>query len=241
LFRPEDVESTVNGKVYWKEGVMPYKVDSKGKVTYAQNYAKPGDIKFVDINGDSVINANDKAVIGNPNPKFTFGFTLNLEYKGFDLSCFFQGSYGNDIYNAAKGNWYHSSASGNWVKDALNAYHDPVYDTDGSLIDPGNTTSNQFNLSGSADNLNVSDWYIEDGSYVRLKSIQIGYTIPATFSKKYRIERLRVYVGGKNLVTWTKYSGLDPEIGGIDPTQFGIDNGVYPQAKMYSVGLNLSF
>jgi len=162
------------------------------------------------------------------------------EYKGFDLNCFFQGSYGNQIFNAIKGNWYNSSGTGNWVTDAANAYRAPVYDQAGNMIDPGNTTSNQFRLAG-AQNYLPSDWYIEDGSYIRLKSMQIGYTLPETFTIKYGIERLRFYVGGMNLLTWTKYSGLDPEIGGNDPTQFGIDYGVYPQAKMYNVGLNLTF
>ena len=135
-------------------------------------------------------------VIGNPNPKFTFGFSISLEYKGFDLNCFFQGSYGNDIYNAAKAGWYNSQGTGNWVKDALNAYHNPVYDANGNMIDPGNTTSNQFRLSGS-DNYKPSDWYVEDGSYIRLKSIQLGYTVPDKFTKKFSIERFRIYVGGK--------------------------------------------
>ncbi|HOT14774.1 MAG TPA: SusC/RagA family TonB-linked outer membrane protein, partial [Bacteroidales bacterium] len=206
LFRPSDVDTIIeNGKKrqVWKAG-LPYKIDAQGRRVYAQNTAKPGDLRFVDTNGDTVLNDKDKVVIGNPNPDFTFGFTINLEYKGFDFNCFFQGSYGNDIFNTSKASWYNPNGLNNWVKDALNAYRDPVYDKNGVMIDPGNTTSNQFKLKGStSDNYRMSDWYVEDGSYIRLKSIQIGYTLPENFTKKYGIERLRVYVGGRNLITWT--------------------------------------
>jgi TonB-linked SusC/RagA family outer membrane protein len=242
LFRPSDGDSILDPGAKKKRYVavnQPYRTTSSGKKIFFQNLAQPGDLRFVDTNGDTIFTDKDKTVIGNPNPKFTFAFTFNLEYKGFDLNCFFQGSYGNQIFNALKGGWY-SSSSGNWVKDAANAYRSPVYDDAGNMIDPGNTTSDQFRLVGTQNYL-PSDWYIEDGSYIRLKSMQIGYTLPETFTKKYGIERLRFYVGGMNLITWTKYSGLDPEIGGNDPTQFGIDYGVYPQAKMYNVGLNLTF
>jgi TonB-dependent starch-binding outer membrane protein SusC len=243
LFRPSDADSILDPGAKKKRYVVvnqPYKENEAGKKTFLQNTAKPGDVRFVDVNGDTVLNDNDKVVIGNPNPKFTFGFSINLEYKGFDLNCFFQGSYGNDIFNASKQGWYNSSGTGNWTKDAMNAYHEAVYDKNGNLLISANTTSDQFRLSGT-ENYKTSDWYVEDGSYMRLKSIQLGYTIPVTLTKKYGIENLRLYVGAKNLITWTNYSGLDPEIGGNDPLLFGIDYGVYPQAKMYNVGINLSF
>ncbi len=243
VFRTSDADSVLDPGASVPRYVVvnqPYKIDKNGKKVFLQNTAKPGDERFVDVNGDTILNDNDKVVIGNPNPKFTFGFTINLEYKGFDLNCFFQGSYGNDIYNASKGGWYNSTGTGNWVKDAMNAYHEAVYDMDGNLVVEANTTSDQFRLAGT-DNYRTSDWYIEDGSYIRLKSIQLGYTLPLSFTNKYGIERLRLYVGAKNLIAWTNYSGLDPEIGGNDPLLYGIDYGVYPQAKMYNVGLNLSF
>jgi TonB-linked SusC/RagA family outer membrane protein len=244
LFRPEDQEVIVeNGKekTVWKD-YIPYRLDDKGNKVYLQSSAKPGDMRFVDTNGDQFLNDKDKVVIGDPNPDFTFGFTMNLEYKGFDLNCFFQGSYGNDIFNASKTSWYNSTGLSNWTKDALNAYRAPVYDKTGVMTDPGNTTSDQFRLYGSTkDNYRMSDWYVEDGSYVRLKSMQFGYTIPKNVVKKLGIERLRVYVGGRNLITWTKYSGLDPETGGNDPTYFGVDGGSYPQPKMYNVGVNVTF
>jgi hypothetical protein len=242
VFRPSDVESvTAAGKVYWKD--LPYKVDAQGRRTYAQNKAKPGDLRFVDVNGDTLHTEKDKVIIGDPNPDFTFSFTINLEYKGFDLNCFFTGSYGNDIFNTSKSSWYNATGLNNWTKDALNAYRDPVYDADGNMIDPGNTTSDQFALRNTTnDNYSYSDWYVEDGSYVKLKTVQLGYTLPKTLTMKAGIERFRVYVGGRNLITWTRYSGLDPELGGSgDPLMTGYDNGSYPMPKMYNVGVNVSF
>ena len=246
VFRPEDAETfidPVTGRERYVVVNQPYKENpTTGYIEYLQNKALPGDMKFVDTNGDTVLNDLDKVVIGNPNPDFTFGFTINLEYKGFDFNCFLQGSYGNDIFNTNKSGWYNSNGLGNWVADAKNAYRDPVFDEDGNMIDPGNTTSNQFKLKGSTnDNYRMSDWYVEDGSYVRLKSLQLGYTLPSTLSSKMSIERLRIFVGGRNLITMTKYSGLDPELGGNDPTYFGVDGGSYPQPKMYNAGINLTF
>jgi hypothetical protein len=179
-------------------------------------------------------------VIGDPNPKFTFGFNVNLEYKGFDFNCFFNGSYGNKIYNAAKMNWYGNTGQGNWAKDALNAYRAPVYQN-GELVDPGNTKSNLFRLAPNADNYRISDYWVEDGSYIRLQSMQLGYTIPDKYTSKIGVEKFRMYIGAKNLFTWTKYSGLDPELGVGDPLRSGVDNGVYPHAKFYNFGINLSF
>jgi len=246
IFRPEDADTIIDpgtGRARYVVVNQPYTINpTTGSIVFLQNNALPGDMRFVDTNGDSVLNDKDKVVIGDPNPDFTFGFTINLEYKGFDLNCFFQGSYGNDIFNTCKSGWYNSNGLGNWVTDAKNAYRDPVYDEDGNMIDPGNTTSNQFKLRGSTtDNYRMSDWYVEDGSYVRLKSIQIGYTLPTALIRKFGVERFRIYVGGRNLITWTKYSGLDPEVGGNDPTYFGVDGGSYPQPKMYNAGVNVSF
>jgi TonB-dependent starch-binding outer membrane protein SusC len=246
IFREEDAETIVDpvtGRERYVVTNQPYTINpTTGAITYLQNNAKPGDVRFIDTNGDGLLNDQDKVVIGDPNPDFTYGFTINLEYKGFDLNCFLQGSYGNDIFNNNKSGWYNSNGLGNWVKDAQNAYRSPVYDEEGNMIDPGNTTSNQFRLYGStSDNYRMSDWYVEDGSYLRLKSVQIGYTLPETFTQKFKIEKLKIYVGGKNLITWTKYSGLDPEMGGNDPTYFGVDGGSYPQPKMYNAGINVSF
>ncbi|MBN1117195.1 MAG: TonB-dependent receptor [Bacteroidales bacterium] len=243
LFRPEDADYILDPGATKERYVVvnqPYRINVNGAKVFLQNGALPGDLRFIDTNGDTMINDQDRVVIGDPNPKFTFGFTINLEYKGFDINCFFQGSYGNDIYNAIKSSWYSPTGSGNWSTGALDAYRDPVYDENGTLIDPGNTTSDQFRLV-SGNNYRISDWYVEDGSYIRLKSCQFGYTLPKSMAEKFRFERFRIYVGGRNLITITRYTGTDPEIGGSDPTAMGIDWGVYPQVKMYNMGLNVTF
>ncbi|MBN1950014.1 MAG: TonB-dependent receptor [Bacteroidales bacterium] len=244
IFRPEDADTVIDpssGRSRYIVVNQPYRISStSGAVVYLQNSALPGDVRFVDTNGDTVITDADKVVIGNPNPKFTFGFSINLEYKGFDLNCFFQGSYGNQLFNAVKSSLYSPTASGNWVTGALDAYRAPVYDAEGTMIDEGNTSSDQFRLVGGT-NYWVSDWYVEDGSYLRLKSCQLGYTLPKSITMKLRIEQFRIYAGGRNLLTWTNYSGTDPEIGSSDPTAFGIDYGVYPQTRMYDIGLNITF
>jgi TonB-dependent starch-binding outer membrane protein SusC len=244
LFRASDTGSVYDPATKRTQyGVVvnqPYTLDNRGRKVFRQSQAQPGDLRYVDVNGDSVFNNKDLTIIGDPNPKFTFGLTINLEYKGFDFNCFFSGSYGNQIYNAERMNLLGNTGRGNWEIDALNAYRAPVY-KNGALVDPGNTTSNIFRLAPNADNYRISDFWVEDGSFIRLQSMQFGYTIPDKYTKKIGVERFRMYIGAKNLFTWTKYSGLDPELGVGDPTQCGVDNGVYPHAKMYDFGINLSF
>jgi hypothetical protein len=127
----------------------------------------------VDVNGDTLHTEKDKVIIGDPNPDFTFSFTkTRIQRVRFKL--LFYGSYGNDIFNTSKSSWYNATGLNNWTKDALNAYRDPVYDADGNMIDPGNTTSDQFALRNTTnDNYSYSDWYVEDGSYVKLKTVQL--------------------------------------------------------------------
>jgi hypothetical protein len=200
-----------------------------------------GDLKYVDINGDGKINSADIVPIGNPNPDFTYGFSGSVSYKSFDLNFFFQGSYGNKIFNFLKATLYNNNGGANWCEGALNAYRPPVTNAQGVVTDPGNTSATQFILTGKFNNYQNSDWYVEDGSYLRLKSLQIGYTLPTSISKSLKIEKLRIYLGAKNLLTFTKYSGADPEIGSTDPTSLGVDYGVYPQVRSFMGGLELTF
>jgi hypothetical protein len=158
----------------------------------------------------------------------------------------FQGTYGNKIFNGAKFGLMPQGPGRNRSLDVLNQYYSPIYDRSGNLLDPGNTGSSLPRLSVPADaNQNftkISDFYVEDGSYLRLKTIQIGYTIPKNISEILKIESLRVYIGAKNLLTFTKYSGYDPEIGGSDALTQGIDKaGNYPKPKMFLFGVNLRF
>lgn len=193
--------------------------------------AKPGDLKFQDLNADGKLDDNDRTMTGNPHPDFTFGLTLSAEYKGFDFSAFFQGSVGNDILNILKYDIYSGTGWYNAPKDILTTYWNG----------PGSTNENFAIDADSRMNLDMSDWYVENGSYVRLKNLQIGYTIPSALTKKVTINNLRVFVAAQNLFTITGYSGLDPEIGEINnmPQYKGCDMGFYPQARTFMVGLSM--
>ena len=190
-----------------------------------QTGAQPGDIRFVDMNGDGKINASDQTKIGDPFPNFTMGWNLNLEYKNFDFTAFTYASVGNDIYRAYERNANFSnkyrSVLARWTgAGSTNEATNPRY----SFTDPNS-------------NIRVSDRYVEDGSFVKLKNVQLGFTLPASITKKI-FSRVRIYAQVKNAFILTKYSGYDPEIaGGILDT--GIDRGAYPQARTYAVGLDI--
>ncbi|HOT13308.1 MAG TPA: TonB-dependent receptor [Bacteroidales bacterium] len=221
-------------------------------VTYntKSSTAAPGQFKYKDINNDGVINSEDITNIGDPNPKFTYGFNLNLEYKGFDLSAFFQGSYGNKIFNLLKVNSYTiNNGSLNLSPDLLNGYIPSKWNTSPNLAQPERLSEPQNENTGIAAIdavLLPSSFYVEDGSYLRLKNIQLGYTLPKSLTQKIKIEKLRVYVGAKNLLTFTKYTGFDPEVGENTTVsnsilERGFDRGTYPQSKMYLFGMNITF
>ena len=198
-----------------------------------QDGAKPGILKFQDTNPDGKITPEDRVYIGNPNPKFTYGLNLGLTYKNFDLSGFVYGSYGNDIFNW--NSWwvdFWPSFQGQKSEKLLNE----------SWL-PTRTNTNvpmATNTSNFSTNTQVTSYYIEKGSFARLKNLQLGYTLPESLTSKVNISRLRVYVQAVNLFTITKYSGLDPELGG-DDRAFGSDTGNYPLVKQMIFGLNLNF
>ncbi len=193
-----------------------------------------GDVRYVDVNGDGVVDSRDKTVIGNPHPDFTFGFTNNFKYKNFDLSVFLQGSVGNDIMNLTRRNGTSNSMLyQNQLVDALNFWTPTNTNTD--IPRPINGTSNY--------NLEISDRYIEDGSYVRIQNVTLGYTLPENLISKLRFKRVKIYGSAQNLFTFTKYSGYDPEIGSFNQNVLlsGVDNGRYPSPRTYSLGVNLEF
>jgi TonB-linked SusC/RagA family outer membrane protein len=198
-----------------------------------QDGAAPGFFKYQDTNKDGQITAADRTFIGNPNPKFTYGFNLAFTYKNFDLSGFLYGSQGNDIFNS---NRYFTdfwpSFQGQKSKDLLYNSWTPT--------NTSATTPMASNVSNFSTNTVPNSYYIENGSYLRMKSLEIGYTIPESVMSKIKLSSLRVYVQALNLFTVTKYSGLDPELGG-DDRAFGSDTGNYPLVKTYVFGLNLNF
>ena len=211
----------------WKtDGLFQNSNDIKNSAT--QPGAQPGDIRFVDVNNDGVINADDRTQIGNPFPDFTMGWGLTLEYKGFDFTSFVYASVGNDVYRAYERNL----ALTNKFRNVLGRWTG-----EGSTND-ARTPRNTF----IDDNLNAraSDRYVEDGSFVKIKDLQVGYTFSPKTLQSLKLSRIRVFAQVKNAFTFTSYSGFDPEIsGGIFET--GIDRGIYPQARTYSLGVDLKF
>ena len=191
----------------------------------AQAGAVPGDIRFADLDGNGVIDAKDKTKIGDPFPDFTIGWNLNMSYKGIDLTAFTYASVGNDVYSA----WERNGNFTNKYRGVL-----ARWTGEGSTNDARNP---RYSFTDANSNIRVSDRYVEDGSFIKLKNIQLGYTLPAKMTKK-AFTSVRLYAQVRNAITLTKYSGFDPEIaGGILDT--GIDRGAYPQARTYSVGLDI--
>jgi len=194
----------------------------------------------VDVNGDGIMDNKDKVSLGSPLPKFTFGFTVNLEYKMFDLNAFFNGSYGNKVFNGTKQYLYYAQGYGNRAAAFANRYKNEVV-KDGVVVVHANKDTDipRFNSDNYA---KPSDFYVEDGSYIRLRSIQLGFTVPKSITQKMGVGRFRVYVGAKNLFTITKYSGVDPVVsGGTDPMAQAIDIGGYPTTRTFLAGINLEF
>lgn len=191
-----------------------------------QPNAVPGDVRFVDVDGNGVITEDDRTDIGKGMPDWTFGFNFNASWKNFDFSMMWQGTAGNDIFDATRRTDISASNLPSWMLERWT----------------GEGTSNRIPHFALGDNVNwqSSDLYVYNGSYLRLKNIQLGYTLPQRITSKAFISSLRVYVAAENLLTFTQYHGFDPEIssGG---TSLGIDYGVYPQARVFTVGLNLNF
>ena len=187
--------------------------------------ANPGDLKFADVNGDGKITSDDRTNIGNGTPDWTFGLNAYAEWKGFDLSAFFQGVYGADVFDAT---YRQDIASGNYPTWVLSRW-------------TGEGTSNRIPILKQGDSKNwvCSDIYIQDGSYLRLKNLTLGYTLPRQMTRKIGLDRFRVFGMAENLFTWTRYWGFDPEIGS-GSTSLGVDYGVYPQARTFTVGFNIT-
>lgn len=188
--------------------------------------AVAGDVRFVDIDGDGAITAADRTKIGKGMPDWTYGLTIGAEWNGVDFMALFQGTVGNDIYDATRRT---DVRPANLPSYMLNRW-------------TGEGTSNKYPryVVGDSKNWQSSDLYVTDGSYFRLKNIQLGYTIPRDITMKAHIDHMRVFVGAENLLTLTKYAGFDPEIssGG---TSLGVDYGVYPQSRTFNFGVNVSF
>ncbi len=202
--------------------------------------------------GDGVINESDRTYIGNPEPAFSYGIGNTFSYKGFDLNIFLTGVYGNEIVNYQRRYLENARESHNLLQGATEYAQIGVIDENGDADDyrnlevvggddymPRLATSS----TASASNFRYSDRFLEDGSYLKIKNVSLGYTFPEDMVSKIHIERLKIYATVQNMYTFTKYSGYDPEVGAMDQNVLltGVDNGRYPSARTYTFGLNVTF
>lgn len=192
-----------------------------------------GDVRYKDLNGDGVIDDKDITFIGDPQPKFTYGLTNNVSFKGIDLTVFLQGSYGGQIFN--------------YLRRSLEGLENQFYNQTTNVNDRYTATNVNGKLPRfTANNKNndaISDRWVEDGSYLRIQNVALGYNLPKRMIKKAGLSNLRIYVSGQNLYTFTKYSGYDPEIGAYNQgiTLMNVDNGHYPNPRSLTIGANVEF
>ena len=207
-----------------QEEVDQHAVQTIGSDKYTST--QPGDIRFKDLNGDGVINEDDRMVLGSPTPSWTFSMNNRFEFYGVDIEIYLQGAAGNKIYNGNRSTLEAMSVAQNQLKTTLDRWR-PDYHS---------TTMPRAVFSDPNKNNRVSDRFLESGDYLRLKSITIGYTLPKKYTQKALMEEVRFSVSGQNLYTLTRYTGLDPEVGGS-----GIDSNVYPLTRNFTFGLNITF
>jgi hypothetical protein len=187
---------------------------------------------YKDQNEDGEITPDDREIIGNANPDFIYGLNNSLSYKGFELHLFIQGVYGNDVFNATR-----------VESESMNDFKSQQATVLNRWKNPGDVTDMPVATLGEKYNSDLSTRFLEDGSYLRLKTLSLGYVIPRNLTSRLKIDQARIYVTAENLLTLTRYSGYDPEVnafGGSNLAQ-GIDFGTYPQSRNFIIGVNLSF
>lgn len=197
---------------------------------------KPGDFKFKDVNGDKVLDISDtdRAIVGNYMPDFTYGFGATLAWKGIDFGIVFQGVQGNEILNLSRRYFYNHEGNMNNYKGALNRWK--------SEDEPGSGMNVRANRVSKGQNGTTSTWHVEDGSYLRIKNISLGYTLPENWIKKVYLKSARIYCSLQNPFTFTHNEGYNPEVSNRSAvTTNGEDYGVYPLARTTSIGVNLTF
>lgn len=220
-----DFNQNADGTYLLKEGIPAYGAN--------RALIQPGNIKYKDVNGDGIVNTSDRTIIGNPNPKFTGGFTNDLTYRNFDLNIFFDFSYGNDVLNA---NRIIFEGGGRVNQNMFATYNNRW------------TPENQNNLyyrtgGGGPSDFGYSTRVIEDGSYLRLRTVALGYTFPSRWLSSIKVNSIRVYTSAQNLYTFTKYSGFDPEVSayGNSALRPAFDYSVYPRSRTITLGATINF
>ncbi len=250
----KDKEDILNSPVQWD----PDEVDAEGNPIFSRDGSVwPGDLKFRDIDGNDTIDVRDRTYLGNPQPKFTYGFNNTFKYKGIELEIFMVASYGNKVYN------FNKQGEGGGIADMRSAWNNQLKEVTGraklepvteavdgwwndidnvQVANPG-TNIPRASFTDPNQNARVSDRYLEDGSYLRVRNITLSYSLPDHIIKKINFSRLKVYGRVQNAFTWTKYSGFDPEIGQDtwNVNVFGVDNGRYPSPRIYTMGVSADF
>ena len=210
-----------------------------------------GDFIFEDLNKDGVIDEQDRTFLGNPEPKFSYGFNNTFTYKGFDLNIFINGVYGNKLLNLIRQDFTNPMRNSNLLEEATGIAKVEVIDPNSPsdaiwnvrVSNPQSATVQRLSTVDANDNNRMSDRFVEDGSYLRIKNISLGYTFPQKWIRKWKIENLRIYMNIQNAFTFTKYKGYDPEVGAYNYNVLlrGVDSARYPSQRIYTFGLNLSF
>ncbi|MES2431430.1 MAG: SusC/RagA family TonB-linked outer membrane protein [Bacteroidota bacterium] len=228
------------GQFYGYKSLGIFQTDEEAAAQHAtQPRAQAGDLHFQDTDGNGVLNDDDKVVIGNPYPKFSYGFTAGLGYKQFDMSLLFNGVMGVDIYNGVAPYTMSLYDGGNLTDKVFNA---SFLGENGLTSQPriGQLDGSDFERDPNGNYAKASSYFVENGSYLKLKNIQIGYALPESITKKFKLKNTRFFVMGNNVFAITKYSGIDPEIGGSIIAR-GIDRiARYPNARTYSVGIDIT-
>lgn len=211
---------------YKVEGVYQNEDDIRFSPINSVGSVTPGDLKFADVDGNGKINDNDRTMIGNPTPDFTYGFNVNLGWKNLDLTVDMMGVYGNEIYR----NWGSSSyAQLNYRTEQLNRWHGEGTSNWEPLLDPSHKINQE-----------ASTYFIEDGSFFRIRNIELGYNFDKRLLNRIKVQSLRLYTNVQNPKTWSRNGGYTPEVGG-SAISFGIDGGGYPMPTVYTIGFNLTF
>lgn len=209
-----------------------------------------GDYIFEDLNDDGIIDEKDRTYLGNPEPKFSYGFNNTFTYKGFDLNIFINGVYGNELVNLFRQDFTNPMRNSNLLKEATGIARVELIDPEQPneiwnvrVANPESASVQRINTADGNDNNRMSNRFVEDGSYLRIKNISLGYTFPQSWVRKWKIENLRVYMNVQNAFTFTKYKGYDPEVGAYNYIVLlrGVDYARYPSQRIYTFGLNLSF
>lgn len=196
--------------------------------------ARPGDVKYEDVNGDDQITADDRTIIGNNQPDFIYGITNTFSFKGFDLNIALQGVQGGEILNLSRRFFENLEGNANQITTVLDRWR--------SADQPGNGQTPRANARTTGNNNAVSTRWVEDGSYLRIQNISLGYQLPKNWLDKARIQQARIYLSAQNLHTWTDYLNYNPEVSNYEgPLTGGVDYGFYPLAKTFTIGVNLGF